>query len=98
MTITQTIEIPADRRIFLEVPPQVPVGRVILTFTPATDIADECPICAKHRDPETGEPLFNEETKAGIKDVDDMLAGKIPNTLKSFNSLEEMLADLDSDD
>jgi len=58
----------------------------------------ECPICAKLRDPVTGEPLFNDETKAGIKEVDDMLAGKIPDTMRSFNSLEEMIADLDSDD
>jgi len=57
-----------------------------------------CPICVKLRDPVTGEPLYNAETKAGIKEVDDMLAAKIPNTLKSFNSLDEMLADLDSDD
>jgi hypothetical protein len=34
MTITQTVEIPADRRIVLEVPPQIPTGTVILTFTP----------------------------------------------------------------
>jgi len=33
MTITQTIEIPADRRI--TVPSEVPTGPVILTFTPA---------------------------------------------------------------
>jgi len=26
MTITQTVEIPADRRITLEVPPQIPAG------------------------------------------------------------------------
>ena len=32
MTITQTIEIPADRRI--TVPREVPIGPVILTFTP----------------------------------------------------------------
>ena len=57
-----------------------------------------CQICAKYRDPETGEPLYNAETKAAIKEVDDMLAGKIPNTLKAFNSLAEMLEDLDSDD
>ena len=36
MTITQTIDIPADRRITLEVPPQIPVGQVIITFTPKT--------------------------------------------------------------
>ena len=35
MTITQTIDIPADRRITLEVPREVPTGSVILTFTPA---------------------------------------------------------------
>jgi len=35
MTITQTVEIPADRRITLEVPREVPTGPVILSFTPA---------------------------------------------------------------
>jgi len=34
MTITQTIEIPADRRITLEVPSEVPAGRTIIAFTP----------------------------------------------------------------
>jgi hypothetical protein len=33
MTVTQTVDIPADRRITLEVPREVPPGRVILTFT-----------------------------------------------------------------
>jgi len=33
MTVTQTVEIPADRRITLEVPAEVPTGSVILTFT-----------------------------------------------------------------
>jgi len=59
---------------------------------------EECPICARLRDPVTGEEQFNAETIAGIKEVDDMIAGKKPNTMKAFNSLEEMLADLDSDD
>jgi len=35
MTITQTVKIPANRRITLEIPPQIPAGSVILTFTPA---------------------------------------------------------------
>jgi hypothetical protein len=34
MTIEQTVEIPADRRLIIDVPPEVPVGPVILTFTP----------------------------------------------------------------
>ena len=28
---------------------------------------ESCPICAKYRDPETGEPLYNAETIAAIK-------------------------------
>jgi len=42
MIFTQTIEIPADRRIILEVPREVPTGQVILTFSPVmnTDIID----------------------------------------------------------
>jgi len=35
MAITQTVEVPADRRITLEVPREVPTGSVVLTFTPA---------------------------------------------------------------
>jgi hypothetical protein len=34
MAVQQTIEIPASRRIMIEVPPEVPVGKTILTFTP----------------------------------------------------------------
>jgi len=34
MAITQTVEIPADRRITIDVPLEVPTGRVILTFSP----------------------------------------------------------------
>ena len=35
MAITQTVDIPASRRLVIEVPREVPAGRVILTFTPA---------------------------------------------------------------
>jgi len=35
MTITQTIEIPANRRLTIDVPCDVPVGRTILAFIPA---------------------------------------------------------------
>jgi len=57
---------------------------------------EECPICAKHRDPETGELRFNAETMAAIEEGDAMIRGEIPT--KWFNSLEEMLEDLNSDD
>jgi hypothetical protein len=104
MTIEQTVEIPADHRLVIDVPREVPAGTAILTFTPAnrqsaseTEPA-ECPFCAAHRDPVTGNPLYKPEVYASMREVDDMLSGKIPSTLKHFNSLEEMLADLDSDD
>ena len=35
MTLTQTVDIPASRRITIDVPREVPVGPVILTFSPA---------------------------------------------------------------
>ena len=35
MTVTQTINIPANRRLTIDVPSEVPTGPVILTFTPA---------------------------------------------------------------
>jgi hypothetical protein len=56
---------------------------------------EECPICAKHRDPKTGELRFNAETMAAIEEGDAMLRGEIPT--KWYNSLEEMMVDLDAD-
>jgi hypothetical protein len=36
MTFEQTVEIPANRHLTIEVPREVPVGRTILTYTPAS--------------------------------------------------------------
>ena len=57
---------------------------------------NSCPICAKHRDPVTGELRFNAETIAAFEEGDAMLQGEIP--AKWYKSFEEMMADLDSDD
>jgi hypothetical protein len=35
MIIQQTVDIPASRRLTIEVPPEVPVGRTTLVFMPA---------------------------------------------------------------
>ena len=100
MTMTQTVNIPADHRLVIDVPREIPEGRAILAFTltpeQGSDQAGECPICAAHRDPVTGEERFNAETIAAFEEGDAMLRGEIP--AKWYNSLEEMLADLDSDD
>ena len=42
MAITQTVTIPANRRLVIDVPREVPAGPVILTFTPASK-APACP-------------------------------------------------------
>jgi hypothetical protein len=34
MTIEQTVEIPADHRLTIEVPREIPAGKAILAFTP----------------------------------------------------------------
>ena len=43
MTITQTVEIPIDRRLIIDVPPEVPIGPVVLTFTSRMDSINEQP-------------------------------------------------------
>jgi hypothetical protein len=104
MTVTQTVEIPASHRLTIDVPSEVPSGAVILTFTPKTSAADDdglfpdgvCPICAAHRDPVTGEELFNAKTIAAFAEGDAILRGEIPS--KRFTSVEELLAELDSED
>jgi hypothetical protein len=34
MTVTQTVDIPADHRLIIDVPREVPAGRAVLSFTP----------------------------------------------------------------
>jgi hypothetical protein len=89
MTIEQTIEVPASRRLTIDVPREIPVGRTIIAFTPAAGTG-ECPVCAAH------DYMPNAETIAAIKEGRAMMRGEIPSKL--YNSLEEMLVDLDSDD
>ena len=108
MTITQTVDIPANHRLTIDVPREVPEGRATIVFFPTSDreyelpdedglnYEGECPICAAHRDPVTGEELFNEKTKAAIREGRAMMRGEIPSKL--YTSFDEMLADLDADD
>ena len=95
----------SDAELLIEEIKTLPVSRVseVLDFVEfikrkEAENADtsECPICAKHRDPETGELHFNAEVMAGMQEVEDMISGKIPT--KWYNSLDEMLVDLDADD
>jgi hypothetical protein len=101
MSITQTVEVPASHRIILDVPPQIPTGKVILTFTPASsainaaaddsglDFEGDCPLCAKSHTP-------NAETAAAIREGRAMMRGEIP--AKWYDSLDEMWEDLVKED
>jgi hypothetical protein len=40
MGIAQTVEIPPNRRLFVDVPNEIPLGRVVLTFSPASSIQE----------------------------------------------------------
>ena len=40
MSITQTVEIPVNHRLTIDVPPEVPAGQVILTFTPKAAVSE----------------------------------------------------------
>jgi len=76
----------------IDVPREIPAGRTILTFTPAPESSlHDCPICAEYHDPESGALRPNAETIAAIEE-----SRKTPTKL--YNSLEEMLVDLDADD
>jgi hypothetical protein len=57
-----------------------------------SDFAGECPICAAHRDPVTGNPRYNAETLAAFAEGDAMLRGEIPATWhNSIEDLDKML-------
>jgi hypothetical protein len=97
MSFTQTVEITASRRITIDIPLELPLGRAKITITTesAAPLYD-CPICAENIDPVTGELRFNAETLAAFEEGDAMMRGDIP--VKWYSSAEEMWADLDKDD
>ena len=59
MAITQTVEIPPSRRLTINVPREVPEGRVILTFTPAPSQTAAVPADAAQEDA----PLTEQEAE-----------------------------------
>ncbi|GHV11271.1 hypothetical protein FACS189491_02200 [Spirochaetia bacterium] len=91
ITLQQTVDIPADHRLTIEVPREVPAGKAILTFTPADasssvpETGDECSLCAVYKEP-------NEETLAAFAEGDAMLRGEKPAVWHhSLEDLDKML-------
>jgi len=60
MTVTQTVRIPASRRLIIDVPPEIPEGVATLTFAPVeAEPADaEPPIPSQTRAPVGEDPIF----------------------------------------
>jgi hypothetical protein len=102
MTITQIVYLPESHRLVIDVPREVPAGMSVISFTPVSiAIApetnfEECPVCAAHRDPETGNPRYNAETAAAIEEGMAISRGDIP--AKWYTSLDEMWEDLVKED
>ena len=110
MSVTQTVEIPANHKLTIDVPREVPTGPVILTFTPAGDqksadtVAEASPSYAADGLDYEGEcPICaaknympNAETIAAIEEGRAILRGEIP--AKWFDSFEEMWEDLNRDE
>ena len=97
MTITQTVEIPANNRsITIEVPREIPAGRTIIAFTPVSEAANShpCPVCAGNIDPETGNPRYNAKALAAMKESKDRMNGKILTNWHRPQELEEVWKNL----
>ena len=104
MTVTQTVDVPVSHRLTIDVPREVPAGRVIITFTPEPDqksyevhedglhLNGVCPICAAKN------YMPNAKTIAVIEEARAMMRGEIPSTLRGFKTVAEMFEDLDRDD
>ena len=80
MTITQTVEIPANRRnITLEIPSEIPAGRTIIAFTPA---------------PEAENPRYNAKAMAAITEAEAMIKSEIPAKWHKPHELKEVWKDI----
>ena len=60
-------------------------------------IDDECPICAKNRDPVTGNPRFNARTLAAIEEGEAMMRGDIPAKWHKPHEFEQVWKELLAD-
>ena len=89
MTVMTEEEADALDELLTKTTPAVnPAIRGVTVKEKAAKKQEGCPICAKYRDPVTGQPRFNAETIAAFEEGDAMLRGEIPATW--YNSLEEM--------
>ena len=88
MTITQTIDIPADRRI--TVPREVPTGPVILTFTPAQASVKSRESTAE---PQSSEGSSSEKISAKDRELFEKYADELNAEAEDVLSYQNMYMD-----
>jgi hypothetical protein len=88
MTIQQTVDIPADRRLYLELPETAPLGHaeIMISISYITPEADSG-IIPQER--------FNAETEAAMSEARDIMNGRVLS--KGFSSVDDMFAAIDSE-
>ena len=69
MTITQTVDIPENRLLTIKIPPQIPVGKTILTFTLAPAPKKKAKLT-----PEEEDAYFNANMEWLNKEAEDVLS------------------------
>ena len=94
MTITQTVEIPADRRLIIDVPYEIPAGQVILTFTSPSSEAVVAPSPVRKKMTEAEEiEYINRNAESLNREAEDVL---LYQDIDGFEEDFERLAPLDS--
>ena len=73
MTFTQTVEIPADRRLTIEVPREVPVGKTVLTFTLENTAAKTEPLIEREFGCIKGQIWMADDFDAPLEDFKDYM-------------------------
>ena len=63
-------------------------------ITSGIGIDNECPICAKLRDPDTGNPRFNAETLAAMEESRAIMRGEIPAKWYKPHELDKAWSEL----
>ena len=81
MSVTQTVEIPVNHRLTIDVPPEIPAGRAEITFTPKAQVQEQDEteyLCSS--------PANRERLEKAIENI------KQGKNIISFDTLEQAIA------
>ena len=93
MTITQTVKIPLDRRLIIDVPREIPTEQVILTFSPAAPETISSGLPAKKKMTEEEEiEYINSNAESLNQEAEDVL---LYQDIDSFEDNYERLSPQD---